>query len=278
MPMPRRPDLEAGSFALFFETNEDIDSGRLGRLISALSLEVDRYPAFRGEAKLTLRSAKSGSLLIEFVIVMAALASIGSFVHQITMAAKNSRQPKFCRRLAELMADDSVPHMEVAYTDENGRLVEMSVNRREMPAYHALLERRGAAAIRNPNTLTFGGEPVTFDGEPITTPPPRNRSDRDDQIRSVDEWPNGREAITTGRAYSARQGKPFKMSLAGEFERDPDGSYWFKSGGTVFEAEFLDGAMSHPPIGEPITVGAILDPSDPNKITISGSAISQARQ
>lgn len=273
MPMPGNLELASDSFAIFFETNEDIDTGRLGRFISALSLEVERYPDFHGEAKLTLRSAKSGSLLIEFVIVMAALATIGSFVHQVTVAAKNSRQPKFCRRLAELMADDSIPHMQVAYIDPRGKQVEVTINRKEMPAYQSLQDRRRTAARANPNVLTFDGETVTFDGEPITVPPARRRSQADESELLDDQLASRDTVLPAGRANSASQGKSLKMTLAGEFERDADGSYWFKSGGTVFAAEFGEKASSHPQEGRSTTIGAILNPAEPNKIFVTGTAV-----
>lgn len=89
-------------------------------------------------------------------------------------------------------------------------------------------------------------------------------------IRYIDP-PAG--SLPTGSATAARKISDIPLTVTGRFDRDPNGIYHFTTAGSVFQVNFLDGSMSHPPVGQTISVTAIINPSKPNQITVRALAI-----
>lgn len=312
MPLPETLDLAENQFALHFETNEQLDAGRLGRVLQALSTEASRFKPFKHEAQLTVRSLKSGSpttVILDVVFVMGSLATIGGFVILVADKVANSKSSAISRRVAELMEDDGVAYLEVAHI-QKGKLNIVRMEREELPAIRALRTRRqemdwyryfngeapnpSAKATSDSTTITAdsskhaqGGSNPTFDG---ATPDEIERNFLQAEDGSVltteDGEPIEMEGSTWKRpgvkdlsdlaAHAFDPAEPFPIT--GQFVPVASGDeVIFQAGNRSFKLDMEPQEAESLPIGAIVSVMASIDTADPRYLHIEKISVDKGQ-
>ena len=129
-----------------FNTNAQIDAGRLAQFLSALASEIENFAEFPPNTHLTVRRIEADSPMVivtQIIPMMADLSAIGAFVFMaMQMFGKEPEQP-LAKRLAEIMEDDSVINLEILYRAPSGEPKEFTVARDEVAAVKLLRQERG---------------------------------------------------------------------------------------------------------------------------------------
>ena len=139
-------NIAADQIAFRFNTNAQIDAGRLAQFLSALASEIENFPEFPPNTHLTVRRIEADSPMVivtQIIPMMADLSAIGAFVFMATQMFGNEPDRPLAKRLAEIMEDDSVVNLEVLYRTPSGEPAELTFAREEVAAVRWLRHERG---------------------------------------------------------------------------------------------------------------------------------------
>jgi len=274
--MHSKSELGANEVAFCLETNEAIPADKALFFCSELVRIARLRRHFGPDAVIEIVEAGRGSFWVKLMVAGSALANVATIsafaLDIVDRHLQRTERMPMCT--ARMMVDNGVTKLTAMTCTGSYEAL-----REQVPAVRAILDKRDSDERQVRVSRQSGGQLVTEDGRLVelengpvvfgTVSVPAASVRYLDQPTPDDKaWPPG--MMPTGEARLAQ--RRLTVTLMGAFERDADGTYFFKSGSSVFECEFALGLDASPPLNEPVSVTAELDPSRPNLIRMVAMA------